>query len=108
GLVDADVRFDAAEKNLPRARLFELREKFACTTRTERGLFNRLKAGGQRGVNLCGRAPQALRVLFGDDDGYIEQLRALRDARDACSRLSEICDDVAKTFLHVYDDERSL
>jgi hypothetical protein len=82
-LVDADVRFDAADEHLPRLVAFEFGDELSRAAGTERRLLNRLNRIGQDGANLCGRAPQALRVLFGDDDGDARSV-----ARRACFRVS--------------------
>ena len=106
-LVDADVRFDAADKHLPRLVAFEFGDKLRRAAGTKRGLLNRLNRIGQDGANLRGGASQALRILFGDDNGDAEQLRGVRHEGDARGGFGEVGDGLRNASC--FDDaERSL
>ncbi len=107
-LVDADVRFDAADDNLSRARAFELRDEVLRAAGAKRRLLDVFEIVGQNGANLARRLSQSLRILLGDDDGHFQQLHGVRDEGDTRRRVREVRDRPAKRFLHVYDDERGL
>src|ERR1043165_6866269 len=104
-LVDADVRLDAAEQDLARARRFEARDELARAAGAEGRLLYGREAFGQHGANLRGRAAKSLRVLLRDDDGAAEHLHGECDAR---GHLGEVLYGLAKRLLHVNDGERRL
>ena len=83
GLIDADVRFDAADENVTRTRAFDLGAEGLCAARAEGSLLDNLKRGRQHGLDLTRRMSQSAWVLLRDDQGYVEQLRRVRDERDA-------------------------
>ncbi len=76
GLIDADVRFQTAQDDLRRTDCAESFPKCIRAARTERRFFDELEIRRQRKQNLFRRSAETFRVLFGDNDRRVENLKS--------------------------------
>src|SRR5438445_4385720 len=86
-LVDANVRFEAAQDNLFDTKFLKLFDKRSCTARAKCCLFKYFETVGQNKLYLLCGAAQAFWILFSNEDRNTEDLKP--SDRRRCQRSDE-------------------
>jgi len=103
-LVDADVRLDAAQENLPPLGGLEGLHDLFVPAAAEVGLRDARGVGQQR-RNRLDRGPELLRDLLGDDDGNAEDLHAPDELPDVFQQELLVLHGFVQVALHIDDEQ---
>jgi hypothetical protein len=99
------MRFDPANQHLFDASGHKLRNEVLRTTRAETRFLDRLNLRRHARDDLGSCMLQALWILFGYDQGNLEQARAVHRFSNTGSNLAEVRNYRPESFLHVYNRE---
>ena len=102
GLTDANVGFDAADKDFPDAAVAPGGENVGALGAAEGGLGG--DASQERGKFGC-RGAEALRILFRRGEGDPEDFCAVDEATDVPDQTSVAGDEREQLGLHIDDEE---